>query len=56
MMMDYKPFSYSDFKNQRFEKYQKKIDAILLNINQTSLEEKDKIELKKMLATNLLEN
>ena len=56
MLMSYRPQSYSDFKTQRFELYQRKINAILLNINQTSLEEKDKSELKKILAKTLLEN
>jgi hypothetical protein len=41
---------YADFKKQTFDKYERKVMAIILNIDQSSLKEGDRIALRKMLS------
>lgn len=48
--------SYVKFKNEKFKKYTNKIDAIIININQTSLKDHDKVVLKRKLIQKLIES
>lgn len=48
-----KPKPYKDFKRETFEKYGRKIEAIISNIEHNSLGDKDKVALKKELIEQL---
>lgn len=45
---------YEDVKEQAFQRYNRKIEAIILNLNSNSLKESDKTKIKKQLAQKLL--
>ena len=48
--------SYKDQKRVTFEKYERKVKAIVLNINQNSLTKEDKKRLKNKLAKILTDS
>lgn len=51
---DRRPPKYADVKRETFEKYERKIEAIIKNIDDNSLYQSDKVELKKRLALKLV--